>query len=113
MGSGAKIKNRTYQVILQFVPIQFKPEDSDHHRQLEDFNNLPTMLILKAEWIKPIKNRKATQKVATLRLYLNTATAANTILKGGASIFNKRTIPKKPKREPIRCLRCQCFGHER
>src|ERR1700679_2320649 len=27
--------------------------------------------------------------------------------------MNKRVIPKKPKKEPIRCLRCQKFGHER
>ena len=113
MGSGAKIKDRTYQVILQFVLVQFKPDETDHLRQLEAFNDLPESSILKAEWIKPIKNRKATQKVATMRLYFKDANSANAILKGGASIFNKRTVPKKPKREPIRCLRCQCFGHER
>ena len=40
LGSGANIKDRTYQVIAQFVPVQFDPEDDDHLRQLEIFNGL-------------------------------------------------------------------------
>jgi hypothetical protein len=27
--------------------------------------------------------------------------------------MNKRSTPKKPKKEPIRCLHCQKLGHER
>ena len=38
---------------------------------------------------------------------------ANKILKEGVSILNRRIVPNKPKKEPIRCLRCQRFGHER
>ena len=41
------------------------------------------------------------------------AASANSILKQGAHIFNKRIEPKRPRKEPIRCLRCQKFGHER
>ena len=50
--------------------------------------------------------------VATLRIHFKDAVSANTILRDGASIFNKRTSPKKPKKEPIRCLKCQKYGHE-
>ena len=39
--------------------------------------------------------------------------SANKILKEGVSILNRRIVPKKPKKEPIRCMRCQRFGHER
>lgn len=113
LGSGANIKDRSYQVIVQFVPIQFNPEDTEQLRQYESFNGLAPHSILKAEWIKPIKDRKPTQKVATMRVYHRTAESANVILKEGASILSKRVIPKKPKKEPIRCLRCQRFGHER
>ena len=48
-----------------------------------------------------------------MRVFHKDAKSANKVLSEGASIFNKRTIPKKPKKEPIRCLHCQRFGHER
>lgn len=113
IGSGANIKNRTYQVIVQFVPIQFNPEDDQHLRDYESFNGLVSDSVLKAEWIKPVNDRKRNQRVATMRVYHRDALSANKILSEGASVLGKRTVPKKPKKEPIRCLKCQRFGHER
>ena len=113
IGSGATIKNRTYQVIVQFIPVQFEPEDDDGLRQLEVLNDLQPNSILKAEWIKPVKDRKENQRVATARFYFKGAESANTTLSKGAYILGKKVIPKKPRREPIRCLKCQLFGHER
>jgi len=113
IGSGANIKDRTYQVIVQFVPIRFKPDDNQHLRDYEEFNDIEPNSVLKAEWIKPVHDRREGQRVATMRVYHRDAHSANKILSEGASIFGKRTVPKKPKREPIRCLKCQRFGHER
>ena len=39
LGSGANIRDRTYQDIAQFVPVQFDPEDDDHLCPLEIFND--------------------------------------------------------------------------
>jgi hypothetical protein len=113
LGSGANIKDRTYQVIVQFVPIQFDPEDQEHLRQYELYNGIEANSVLKAEWIKPIKARTSIQRVATMRVYHRDAESANKILSEGASVFNKSTVPRKPKKEPIRCLFCSRFGHER
>ena len=113
IGSGARIKNRSYQVIVQFVPVSFKPDDDAQLRSVESVNGLDPTSILKAEWIKKPEDRKLNQRVATLRLYLKDAKTANEILLSGAHIHGKKTSPKKPKKEPIRCLRCQRFGHER
>jgi hypothetical protein len=113
IGSGANIKDRSYQVIVQFAPVEFKPEDEESIRAYEFNNGLPANSILKAEWIKPAKDRKPNQKVATLRVYHKDANSANQTLSEGANILGKKTVPKKPKREPIRCLKCQSFGHER
>ena len=113
LGSGASVKNRTYQVIIQFVPVSFDPADDEHIKVFEEHNNIAEGSIAKAEWIKPVKDRKPNQKVATLRVYHRNAQSANTILKQGAYVFNKRVVPKRPHKEPIRCLRCHRFGHER
>jgi len=113
MGSGANIKDRTYQVIVQFVPVNFSPDDDQHIREYEATNGLEPDSVLKAEWIKPVNERKQNQRVATMRVYHRDAMSANKILSEGAYVLGKRTSPKKPKREPIRCLKCQRFGHER
>jgi len=112
MGSGACIKNRTYQVIVQFVPVSFDPTNKEDIKAYEEHNNIATGSIAKVEWIKPVKARKPNQKVATLRVYHQDAESANTILKEGAYVFTKRVVPKRPHKEPIRCLHCHRFGHE-
>ena len=113
VGSGASIKDRTYQVIVQFIPIIFKPEDDGALRHFESINGLQPNSILKAEWIKPIKDRREDQRVATARFYYRDAKSANATLSRGAFVLGKKVIPKKPRKEPMRCLKCQLFGHER
>ena len=112
IGSGASIKNRSYQVIVQFIPVHFDTDDDEMLKQFEEANDLQPRSVLKAEWIKPIKDRREGQRVATARMYLKDAKSANTILSKGAYVFGRKVIPKKPRREPIRCLNCQLFGHE-
>ncbi|KAF9789347.1 hypothetical protein BJ322DRAFT_1018027 [Thelephora terrestris] len=109
LGSGANIKDRTYQVIVQFVPIQFDPEDQEHLRQYELYNGIEANSVLKAEWIKPIKARTSIQRVATMRVYHRDAESANKILSEGnprksqfvassahASVTSVGTVPSSP-----------------
>lgn len=113
IGSGASIKDRSYQVIVQFIPVHFDTDDDEMYRRFEEANDLQPGSVLKAEWIKPIKDRRENQRVATARFYLKDAKSANSILSKGAYVFGRKVVPKKPRREPIRCLNCQLFGHER
>ena len=113
IGSGASIKNRSYQVIVQFIPVRFDPDDDEMRRDFETTNDLQPNSVLKMEWIKPVKDRRENQRVATARFYLKDAKSANAILSRGAYVFGRKVVPKKPRREPIRCLHCQLFGHER
>ena len=65
IGLGASIKDRSYQVIAQFVPVEFNPEDTNQIQQFKTSNSLKHISILKAKWIKRIKDRKLYQRVAT------------------------------------------------
>ena len=113
IGSGVSIKNQTYQVIVQFIPVTFEADNNISLRNFETINGLEAGSMLKAEWIKPIKDRRENQRVATARFYFWDAKSADTILSRGAYISGKKVVLKKPRKEPIRCLKCQLLGHER
>ena len=113
LGSSASIKNCTYQVIIQFAPVTFDPTNDEDVKGFEQNNDITIRSIAKMDWIKPKKDRKKGQKVATLRVYHRDAESANIILKQGAYIFGKRVVPRRLHKEPIRCLCCYKFGHER
>ena len=83
-----------------------------HDNHFEDLNGIETNMVLKAEWIKLVKDRKEDQAVATLRLYHRDANSVNKILNEGAYLYGRRIVPKIPKKEPIRCLVCQKYRHE-
>ena len=104
LGSGANVKNRTYQVIVHFVLVSFNPTNKEHVRGYEEHNNIADGSIIKAEWIKPVEDRKAGQKVATLCVFHKDAELANSILKQGVCVFNKCVEPKHLHKEQIRCL---------
>ena len=112
IGTGVSIKDCTYKVIVQFILIQFDPQNEESLRHVESSNGLKPKTIMKAEWIKPVKDRREGQKVVTARIYLKDANTANTILSTNVYIRDKKVIPKKPRKEPIWCLKCQMFGHE-
>ncbi|KIK16496.1 hypothetical protein PISMIDRAFT_45658, partial [Pisolithus microcarpus 441] len=51
------------------------------------------------------------QRVAHALLSLTTPEAANKLLKDGCYIQLDRLRPHKDKKEPMRCMKCQRFGH--
>ena len=46
------------------------------------------------------------------RFYHKNAKSANHVLSKTAYVLNKKTIPKKPRKELIKCLKCHQFGHK-
>jgi hypothetical protein len=53
---------RTCQLIVEFVPIDFQPEDQDALRRIEEASGMPTASVCKACWIKPAHLRNEGQK---------------------------------------------------
>ncbi|KAG1818916.1 hypothetical protein EV424DRAFT_1323538, partial [Suillus variegatus] len=48
------IKDRTFQVIAEYVPISFNHESSSDLREIEERSNLSPGTMVKAKWIKPV-----------------------------------------------------------
>jgi hypothetical protein len=111
MEEGATIKDRTFTLMVPFVPLSLRPERETDLREIEEQNDLKEGDISGARWIKPVHRRAENQLVAHLLLIIKSAGTANRLIKNGMAICQKRVHPKKLKRKPIQCLKCQIFGH--
>ncbi|KAJ8591730.1 hypothetical protein M405DRAFT_711533, partial [Rhizopogon salebrosus TDB-379] len=109
--STASLSNRTFPIVLQYLPIQTKIEQAGFLRLVEKENSLPEHTLTALRWIKPPQRRSKEQQKAFAILHVADAQMANDILKEGICIDKQRIAVRKDKKEPIRCARCQRFSH--
>ncbi|KAI0784692.1 hypothetical protein C8Q75DRAFT_705133, partial [Abortiporus biennis] len=100
-------------LILHFVPINgtFDPQNTDDLRFLEDYVGAPQNSISKAYWIKNPEKCAPGQRVANVKLILNNRKAANTFLNVRLYIDESLVAIAKDRKESLRCMNCQQFGH--
>ena len=96
----AALKARTYSLVVQFMPLQFKPDKDADLCSLEVVNRLPTGLIRRARWIKPAYRRAPEQTCGHLLVVMTRPEDANTVLTDGLLICQKRVYAEKCKKEP-------------
>ncbi|KAG2061007.1 hypothetical protein BDR06DRAFT_1049074 [Suillus hirtellus] len=102
---------RTYTLVLEYLPIQLQIENDEFLRHIEHKNDLPTNSLASVRWIKPPTRRMQEQRKAFALLQVIKAPTANNILRDGLCINSKHVGVRKDKREPIRCAKCQHYGH--
>ena len=107
----AALKSRTYSLVVQFVPLQFRPDSERELRDIEETNMLPNNAILRARWLKPAYRRAPDQTCGHILAVMTKPEDANTILTNGLVICQKRVYAVKCKKEPTRCLKCHGWGH--
>ena len=78
---------------------------------IEDDNKLPHGSIIAAHWIKPPHRRENEQCIAHVMFHMSSLEAANFLLQEGLYHDMEHLHPVKDKKEPMRCLKCQCWGH--
>ncbi|KAG2084961.1 uncharacterized protein F5147DRAFT_795047 [Suillus discolor] len=105
------IKERRFTIIVPFLPVTLGIEDAEWRRAAEEENSLPIGSIEAAGWIKPRIWRSPGQKVAHALFHFADPKAANTTLRDGIYINQEKYHPRKDKREPVRCVKCQLWGH--
>ena len=109
---GANIQDRSFNVLLQWVPITLNPTNHIHHREIEEVNNLLDQAILKMRWIKPVIRRRAGQTWAHATLTLSSAVITNRIIRDGIDICGVRTRAERTKQELMQCLKCRKWEHK-
>ena len=100
------LKPHTYSLVVQFVPLQFRPDDEAGLRDIEENNMLPRNAILRARWIKPAYSRAPDQTCRHVLVVMTRPKDANSMLTNCLIICQKRVYAKKCKKEPTRCLKC-------
>ncbi|KAF5367638.1 hypothetical protein D9615_010583 [Tricholomella constricta] len=115
LGASARIKAKAYNLLFRFVPCGafFDPSDRDHLNVIEDDNDLPSGAILSASWLKRPDRRSPKQTVASLKVVCSTAEAANRLLQERIFVAGHLVVIRKDLKEPIRCNKCQRYGHIR
>ena len=101
----------TYSLVVQFVPLQFRPDDEARLCDIEETNAFPRNAILRACWIKPAYRRAPDQTCGHVLAVMTRPGDANSMLTNGLVICQKRAYAKKCKKEPTRCLKCHGWGH--
>ncbi len=109
---GAYFRDRSYNILLRWVPTTFDPDNRPHLREVEEANSLPDHSIQKARWIKPTMRRRAGQTRAHAILTLTTADTANQVIRNGVDICGIRARAEKSKLEPLQCLKCRGWEHK-
>ena len=111
LGPSAHIRPRQYNVVVYFIPLTFNAGDPDDMREIENLNGLTAHSITATRWIKPPNRRSPHQLVAHAVFTFADPKSANQVIVEGITIRQKKLNAVKSKREPIRCLKCQQWGH--
>ena len=85
-GGKLMFKDRSYNVVVPFVPTATLIEESETLKSIENENGLPPGSIAVARWIKPAHRRDTGQRVAHALFRLTTPEAANMLIKNGMYI---------------------------
>ncbi|KIJ27487.1 hypothetical protein M422DRAFT_77495, partial [Sphaerobolus stellatus SS14] len=78
--SQASVKPRLYPIIVERVPLSFKPDSNADVRNLEDENGIHAGEIERARWIKPPERRDANQRAAHLIVLVSNPRTANHLI---------------------------------
>lgn len=117
-------QKRANLLVTHFVPTSFvvtkldlDENEGNPYREmtsieeLADENGFDAKHLRKMHWSKPIEKRAPGQKVATLVLHVTNVRTANQLIRTGLKIANKKVTINKSIREPLRCNKCQGYGH--
>ena len=83
LGGDIQVKDRTYNLLISFVPITTRIDNNKTLRNIEQDNDIPRNSIIQMKWIKDPSRCKENQWVAHALMSLNSLKAANRLISKG------------------------------
>jgi hypothetical protein len=104
-------RDQTYALIIQYLSTSLHTDRPQFLRLVEEENSLKINSLASIRWIKAPERRPPGQLTAFAMLQISDPSTANQLLKDGLYINREKLRVRKDRREPIRCAKCQHFGH--
>jgi hypothetical protein len=112
LGPGIEIKRRPYNVFAYNVSTAIDPDNGEHLKEISEANDIQDGGLIAMRWVKPPNRRdRADQRTAHLILSFSNVDDANRAILTGLTICQRRTRVSKPKKEPVRCMKCHNWNH--
>ena len=111
LGGKVQVKERLYHLVVPFLPTSVRTDDAETLRSIERESDLTTHSTSRLKWIKDPSRRGTRQRVAHALLSVTSPQAANQLIKEGLYLDQTKYHPRKDRKEPLRCLKCQRWGH--
>ncbi|QRV81763.1 Reverse transcriptase from transposon X-element protein [Ceratobasidium sp. AG-Ba] len=110
--AGVVCQGQLAEVFMDGAPTSFDPTIEDNVRAIEEENQLDTGSILGCSWLKPAHLRTEGQATAVLRVSFRSRDTADNLIATRATLFGEKVTFRRPIDEPIRCMKCQKYGHK-
>ncbi|QRV95418.1 hypothetical protein RhiJN_23436 [Ceratobasidium sp. AG-Ba] len=110
-GLDAKFYGQQATILMEGAPISLKLNDSDIFA-LEQGCQLDHGSILGLSWAKPVEARTPGQTRAAVRVSLRSQDYADGLIENRCYLDEKRVYFRRLEEDPIRCLKCQKYGHK-
>ena len=112
LGPGIGIKQRPYHVFAYNVSTSIDPDNGEHLKEISEANDIQDGGLVAMRWVKPLNRRdRADQRTAHLILSFSNVDDANRAIVTGLNICHRRIRMSKPKKEPVRCMKCHNWNH--
>ncbi|QRV89847.1 Reverse transcriptase from transposon X-element protein [Ceratobasidium sp. AG-Ba] len=110
---GIKFYGHYAQILVQMMPIHLDITSNCFLRTLEAENCLGEGAIIQAEWMCPEHRRKEDQRVGHIKITLRSNEDADHLIRqycySGGAVYQVKRLDSGP----IRCTKCQNYGHRR
>jgi len=109
-GGSAQIKDRNFQVVVQYVPTELRDRNREIMEAAEDSVGSGQGTVAGVKWMKNPQHWKEGQRYAHLILMTTNKMVANVMIREGVVINGQRLWVKKLEADPRRCFKCQFLG---
>ena len=110
-GGSARLVDKSFQVIVCFLPVTLRDTLADSTPKIEEDNCMATGTITKCKWLKSPKYWNQHQRFAHAVLSVNEKMDACAMIQQGVIIDGQRFQVRKLEDLPRRCFKCQRIGH--